>query len=273
MPIKKTKKKLSAKKVQRGTVGNFFVFGVLALLMVLGITAVGGAPPQNFPLTGQIVNAVTPGDTTNHTNLQLKTFGYVTIAPTITPGAGSLCRQGGINSEPYILVGYSPGAGQTVSNTGQVKVWVNDEGAPFIAPGEQVDPKTGQITKPGDRTATADDGFLLEPALYIAPATAESGGTPHFPDIIKGQFNNSGQGNGFNLIGNVTNGPTADTPPAGSGPVGASNPNGFAPNQYVAEYIWNVSGLGLSAGTYQAEFLIHDGDRDRGIGCVTLQIK
>jgi hypothetical protein len=40
----------------------------------------------------------------------------------------------------------------------------------------------------------------------------------------------------------------------------------------VAEYVWNVNSLGLSPGTYDAEFVIHDGDKDRGIGCVTIVI-
>jgi hypothetical protein len=30
--------------------------------------------------------------------------------------------------------------------------------------------------------------------------------------------------------------------------------------------------LGLAPGTYAAEFLIFDGDRDRGIGCVNIEI-
>ena len=109
-----------------------------------------------------------------------------------------------------LLLAIQPAAGQTVSATGQIIVWVNDEGAPFVAPGEQVNPTTGAITTVGDRAAKAADGYLFEPALYIAPATVETGGQPHFPDFIKGQFNNTG------LLGNVTNGPAYDPLPPGS---------------------------------------------------------
>ena len=41
---------------------------------------------------------------------------------------------------------------------------------------------------------------------------------------------------------------------------------------YTGEDIWDVSSLGLAPGTYIAEFVIHDGDRDRGVGCVTIVI-
>ncbi len=44
MAIKKAfrkSKKLTRKKLQKGTIGNFLVFGILVLLMVLGIMAVG----------------------------------------------------------------------------------------------------------------------------------------------------------------------------------------------------------------------------------------
>ena len=262
MPIKRKRGKTTAKKIQRGTVGNFFVFGVVALLLVLGITAVGGLPPQSYPNTGQVVNIITPTQGPNYNNLQLKTFGY---ASTVTIPA--LCKSKAVNNEPEILVGYQPAPGQAVSASGQIKVWVNDEGAPFIAPGENVNLTTGQVISPGNRAAKASDGYLYEPALYIAPYTAESGGNAHFPDFIKGQFNNNPPND------KVVNGAPYDTIPPGSNPPGGPNPNGNRPNQYTAEYIWNVANLGLTTGTYEAEFLIHDGDRDRGVGCVTIQIQ
>src|SRR5579872_3865401 len=72
----------SGKKLQRGSVGNFFVFGILALLIVLGIAAVGGPPSSTAPLTGTVVNIVTPTPDTTHKTLQLETFGFTTLAPT-----------------------------------------------------------------------------------------------------------------------------------------------------------------------------------------------
>jgi hypothetical protein len=177
-------------------------------------------------------------------------------APPI-PLPPKLCQAGGVNNEPEILVGYAPATGQTVGAGGQIKVWVNDEGAPIIAPGEVVDATTGAITTPGDRTAKAGDGFLWEPAVYIAPQSAENGGTPHFPSFIHGDYNPTTQkGPGMVAAG-------MEPPPAGS----------MLSEKYTAEFVWNVDSLALAAGTYVAEFVIHDGDRDRGVGCVTITIQ
>lgn len=172
------------------------------------------------------------------------------------PPLPALCTAGGANNEAKILVGYAPASGETVGANGQIKVWVNDEGAPIIAPGEQIDPATGAITTPGDRTAKASDGYLWEPALYIAPDTAENGGTPHFPTAIRGSYNATTKKGGGTLV------PGMDPPPAGSS----------LSQSYTGEDIWDVSSLGLAPGTYIGEFVIHDGDKDRGVGCVTIVI-
>ena len=175
--------------------------------------------------------------------------------PVPLPPAPALCTAGGANNEPKILVGYEPTSGATVGANGQIKVWVNDEGAPIIAPNEQVDPVTGTITAPGDRTAKAADGYLWEPALYIAPQTAENGGTPHFPTAIKGSYNNNPTKKGAGSM----------VPGMDPVPVGA-----VTSQAYTGEDIWDVSSLGLAPGSYIAEFVIHDGDHDRGVGCVTI---
>jgi hypothetical protein len=44
-------------------------------------------------------------------------------------------------------------------------------------------------------------------------------------------------------------------------------------NRYTGEDIRDVSSLGLGPGTYVAEFVIHDGDDDRGVGCVTIVVR
>ena len=246
--------------LQKGSSGNVYIITILGFLLAVSAVAVGGVPSELSPTGGTAVKVVPPSQSPNHNinNLQLQTFGFVTIAPT-PASVGQLCQAGGVNNEPEILVGYSPASGQSVSATGQVKVWVNDEGAPFIAQNEVVNLSTGEVTTPGDRTGKAADGFLFEPALYISPQTAETGGTPHFPNVIKGTFNNNPAGG----RGSGTKGATIDTPPAGSS----------LDADYTAEMIWNVSSLGLAAGSYQAEFVIHDGDRDRGVGCVSLVIQ
>jgi hypothetical protein len=173
------------------------------------------------------------------------------------PPEPALCQPGGVNNEPEILVGYAPATGQSVGADGQIKVWVNDEGASIIAPNELVDLATGAIATPGDRTAKAPDGYLWEPALYIAPMSAENGGMPHFPSFIKGDYNNTTKkGAGVHV-------PGMDPVPSGA----------VLTEMYTTEFVWNVSALGLAPGTYVAEFVIHDGDKDRGIGCVTITIQ
>jgi len=279
MSIKRKNKKVTAKKMQKGTVGNFFVFGVLALLVVLGITAVGGLPSNTPPNDSNAVQIVTPTPGGTHDTLQLKTFGYITLAPTPTvvpPNIGSapLCQGGGVNNEPGIISATSPANGQSVNSTGQIKVWVNDEGAPIIAQGQQVNNSTGAVTpNSGNLTQKAGDGYLWEPALYFDSYTAESGGNPHFPNYIKGQYNNnpSDKSSGF-AVKNVTTGAAIDPAPAGASTDGCSSSN-FFKDCYRAEYIWNVSSLGLSPGNHRAEFVIHDGDYDRGVGCVNIQIQ
>jgi hypothetical protein len=182
------------------------------------------------------------------------------FGPSCTPPPG-LCTNKEINTEPEILAGYSPANGAAVGATGQIKVWINDERASLIALNEQIDPMTGRITAPGDRTGKAPDGYLWEPALYIAPETAESGGTPHFPQQIKGWYNNMPPYvRGSSMTGIEV--PGMDPAPAGT----------KLSERYTTEDIWDVSALGLKPGTYSAEFVIHDGDRDRAIGCVTITI-
>jgi hypothetical protein len=184
------------------------------------------------------------------------------------PPPPELCSDRTINNEPEILVGYSPAMGETVSQSGQIKVWVNDEWPELIAPGEQIDATSGAVVTPGDRTSKAADGYLWEPALYIAPMTAESGGTPHFPQFIKGWYNNAafvmvmGMGHGMMTPSTAVPGTTIDPPPASA----------QLKDKYSTELIWDVDKLGLGPGTYMAEFVVHDGDRDRAVGCVTITI-
>jgi hypothetical protein len=185
------------------------------------------------------------------------------FGPGCDAGMPKLCTDESVSNEPEILAAYSPANGKMVSENGQIKVWINDERAAIIAPNEQIDPMSGLITAPGDRTAKAPDGYLWEPALYIAPQTAENGGTPHFPQAIKGWYNNNPPANG----GRPPNGagvqvPGMDPPPNGT----------KLPEKYTTEDIWDVSQLGLPPGTYIGEFVIHDGDRDRAVGCVTIVI-
>ena len=182
------------------------------------------------------------------------------------PPPPSLGEDEAVNNEPEILAGYSPPLGEAVSEGGQIVVWVNDEWPEAIAPGEQVDATTGRILVPGDRTAKAPDGYLWEPALYIAPQTVEAGGPPHFPQFIKGWYNNAPTATkpmgGKNAPSLGAPGAPIDTAPAGVD----------LREKYTTQLVWNVDALGLGPGTYTGEFVISDGDLDRAIGCVTIHI-
>jgi len=172
------------------------------------------------------------------------------------------CDDREANNEPEILAAYSPAEGETVSQCGEVKVWVNDEWAAFIAPNEQVDSTTGVVTAPGDRSARAPDGYLYEPALYIENAA------PIFPTHIKGWYNNDplafvkGKGGA-----GKANAPGVDGAPIDPAPAGTD-----LSEKYTTEFVWNLCSLGLPPGTYTAKFVVADGDTDRAIGCVTIVV-
>jgi hypothetical protein len=184
--------------------------------------------------------------------------------PSPPPSLPAICNDASavpfVKSEPEILVGYEPAMGQTVGVTGQIKVWVNDESPAFIAPGEMVDNTTGAITAAGDRTKIASDGLPYEPGLYIAPQSPTIGSTPHFPQWIKGSYDN-----------NPPSGALLTTPPPGA-PIDPAPPGTSFPLRYSTEFVWDVSALQLSPGTYVAVLSIHDGDADRAFGCVTIVI-
>lgn len=190
--------------------------------------------------------------------------------PPLPPLPG-LCSDITVNNEPEILAAFSPANGESVGLDGQIKVWITDECPAFLAPNEQIDAATGKITVPGDRVAVASDGYLFEPALYIAPETAETGGTPHFPQWVKGKYNNMPTAGPFGMFNPflcapfavVPTGPSIDPPPPGA----------MLNEAHNTEFIWDVAALGLAAGTYIAEFVIHDGDLDRAVGCVTITIR
>jgi hypothetical protein len=170
----------------------------------------------------------------------------------------SLCLPGLINNEPEILVGYLPGPGQSVSVNGQIKVWLSDEAPAFISSGEVVDPTTGAITTPGDRTAKAPDGYLWEPALYVTPASGGTTSGAYFPVTIKGWYNNSPP------LSYVAGKQVPGIEPFPTPPL--------VTEIFSTELIWDVGSMGLAPGDYTAEFVVHDGDTDRGVGCVNITI-
>jgi hypothetical protein len=161
-----------------------------------------------------------------------------------------------VNLEPDIIAAYFPAKNESVGRGGQIKVWINDELPMMIAPNEVVDPTSGAIKTPGDRTAKASDGYLYEPMLYI-------NGKAYFPTAIKGWYNNKSPVYGYigqQVVGEQVQG--MDPLPAGT----------QTDDMYTGEDIWEVNALGLAPGSYDAEFVIKDGDAERGLGCVRIVI-
>jgi len=270
--MKKGSRRIKLKRKQylfRSTNKGYITF-ILLGLAVAALFFAGSFVTSNTKLQdNNHYILVSPTPYGNYKSLELHTLRFTTVAPTVQ---ASLCQNRAVNEEPWILLAYSPSQGQTVGANGQVKVWVSDEAPPCVGTGETVD-ATGLVTTRGNTTEKASNGYLWEPALYV-DTFAENGGTPHFPDSIKGTFNNGSKSSGSceNLgnigrrggNGGVVNGPAMDPVPS------------HAPAQepeYQDEYIWNVSSLGLATGTHQAEFVIHDGDVQYGVGCVNIAIQ
>ena len=198
----------------------------------------------------------------------------------------NLCSNNIFSDEYLILIGTDPAPGQAIGPDGKIRVWVTDEGAPKIAPGEKVDPNTGQIT-PGDRTATDGRGigfYLWEPALYITDVTsanqkgpfkgnAEDGGKPYFPSLIKGDYNpNTDTGVYY---GHQYHGPPIDDyTKYENGPSfqQADNSNFAWSHAFTAEYIWDVNSLKLPHGVYHVEIVTHDGDVNLSVDCLALKL-
>jgi len=76
---------MTKNNMQKGSIGNLFVYGVLVILIVLGMTAVGGLPKLANPDSEQQVTIITPKQDSSKSTLQLKTFGYITNTPTPKP--------------------------------------------------------------------------------------------------------------------------------------------------------------------------------------------
>jgi hypothetical protein len=242
-----------------------------------------GPNSQQPPVTsGYTPNGKTPipntsGYTPNGKTPIPNTSGYSPL-----PTENDLCPTNQFSTEPIIFVGTDPAPGQAVGPNGEIRVWVNDETPPKIAPHEIVDPITGKIT-PGDRTATdgAGNGFFRwEPALYITPFTsanrngpfsgdAENHGKPYFPTQIRGDYDPNPEGLPIEMVG-----PPIDTDftnfENGSEIVQLTNKELII--GFTSEYTWSANSLGLSPGAYHVELVIHDGDINLGITCIALHL-
>lgn len=289
-------------QMNKGSTSIAFL-GMVVFLVALSVVLVSGAgynpatynngginttPPQNGSSQIIVTQPLPPG----YQNLQLRTFGMITIAPSPTPAAEHGCQGAQHNTESEILVGSDPAPNGTVGAGGKIRVWVVDEGRPHIANGEQVDTLTdGHVISPGDRAqkdvGTDGDGkYIWAPSIYVTklpaePLTngyyagdAENNGTPYFPHFIKGQFNNSPK------PGRITSAMAQSIPVDPDYTYFENGPDRMGKpakpitdlEDFPAEYIWDVNQMGLTAGSYRAEFVIHDGDRNIGIDCFTISL-
>lgn len=271
---------LPVKKYNRGSAGFLFIAIILALLTFVSFYLVGGKLPSltntNPNPQEVVVDPFAPED--GKKNLQLYTFkgSTPTPAPFQPQPQGNVCAGDKFNEEPDIFLASDPPPGGVARAGSQVRVWVDDGNGGSISDGEKIDPATGRITTPGDRTATDGKGpgyYLWEPAIYLTPITsptqagpfsgdAENGGTPRFPTIVKGEVSYSDGGNDGGFIKGI---PPIDPP---VNVVGGRKGHGG----HIAQFIWDVNTFGLAPGTYRAQIVIHDGDGDLAINCTTIQI-
>jgi glycosyl hydrolase family 26 len=84
---KQKRKKKLLKQLQRGSIGSFFVFGMVAFLIVAGMVAVGGIPTRLPSQMGDQILPITPTPGGQHSDetQQMETFGFITLTPTPTP--------------------------------------------------------------------------------------------------------------------------------------------------------------------------------------------
>lgn len=228
--------------------GALYIIFILLALIGFAYLATGPTIQQTPVETGPLAVVNESANTQAHANLQLYQFPGATITPPVT----NLCKKGGINIHPEALVAVEPQEATGVSNTGQISLWVSDNKAPVVAPGQLAVRSSGAIKVPGDIEAPAPDGYLMEPQLYILPAGLEKNGKAYFPNDVKGEYNNGLPQDSFNtdLIPNYA----------------------LPTSTYTVEFVWNVASIGLTDGIYNIEFVAHDGNEKLGIICTTLYV-
>lgn len=237
---------------QQGGVNAGMLFNIFILLVILGVAylATGPNPTQTGVQKGTEVAILGAPTAAPKDLLQLYSF----RGATITPPATDLCKAGGKNARPEIVVGTYPAHADAVSVKDKIKVWVNAESPPIIAPDEKVNRNSGIVKTPGKREEKAADGLFMEPSLYIFPQSADSGGQPYFPSTIKGDYK-TGSGSAMIAYG------IEQIP---------GNPK--LQYRYTAQYTWNVQDLGLRAGSYQIQFVVMDGADKHGVKCINLRV-
>jgi hypothetical protein len=230
--------------------GALYIIFIMLVIFGFAYITSGPTPSQTPTLTGPEVVLVQGNSGAAKANLQLYNFEGVTV----TPPVNGLCSKGGDNKHPEALIAYLPQQSQAVSSTdGLIHLWVSDTKPPYISPNEQVTVSTGDVKMHGNLEATAPDGYLWEPAIYIFPYTVENNGKAYFPSLVQGDYNNvTGVGVSYG----------SDVLPPDSLPL----------SSYTVEFTWKVSDIGLTDNDYQIEFVAHDGNQKLGVRCMQLRI-
>jgi hypothetical protein len=166
------KPRRKTKKLQRGSIGMFFTFAVLALLIVGGYFFVGGAPATRLTTNGKVVVIITPTPEQSKKSLQLETFGFVTITPTpvpkVTKGPQKSC---GPEDDNGIQV---PADCRCLDASVTCKGGVpyDDNGNPLT--GRIGDPPVAVSTLCGSPLAPGDGRYCVaKPVIYLYPQEPE----------------------------------------------------------------------------------------------------
>lgn len=229
--------------------GALYILAILLLIIGLAFISTGPIPSNNPIQTGTEVVIRNNAVSGKQDRLQLYTF----TAATITPPMSSVCKKGGINTNPERIIAYSPAHGTAVRSDGEIRVWLNGPEPFKVAPDENIIRGSGAIKAAGDRSALAPDGYIWAPALYILPNGIERGGRAFFPIAIQGSYDN----------GQIKVSYGSDPLP--------SNTN-FRDFGRALQLTWNVADLGLPKGSHQLQIVAHDGAGGRAIGCFTIRI-
>lgn len=229
--------------------GALYIIAIILIIIAVSYIATGPTPTHSAVPNGTEVVIGKAKKENNKAQLQLYTF----AAATITPPMSSLCQKGGANKNPELIIATYPPNGTGITKDDQIKAWLNDS-TPFkVAPGEIITRGSGAVKTPGDRTAKAPDNYLIEPALYIFPNTADAGGRPYFPTFLKGSYDN----------GDIRVSYNSDPVP---------NSATFKDKGRSLELVWNVKDLNLGTGSYQLQFVAHDGQGNLAVKCVSMRI-
>lgn len=227
--------------------GALYIIFIMLIIFGLAYIISGPTPSQTPILPGPEVAVNQAGNRPAQARLQLYNFNGATITPPVT----SLCKKGGANNHPEAIIAYSPAQASAIRNDGQIKLWVSDKKLPPIAPNEKVT-NGGKVKTPGDRLARAPDTYLWEPQLYIFPETVEKNGNPYFPSLINGNFTN----------GNPRVTTLLDVLP----------PYSLPTSDVTVEFTWDVKDIGLTQGSYNIQFVAHDGSGGLAVKCLSLRI-